>query len=128
MRAFTLLTSCAIMLFVLAARTYAVEDRFVKIKKPFVNVYEYLDPRSKIIRQAKKGDHFELVYEGTSWYQVKVADRVGWIERRAGNVVDSPGMTIIAVPVGTFVFFILLLIGTFVGTSLFIYRQKTAEL
>ena len=59
---------------------------------------------------------------------MKVADKVGWLERRAGSVVDNPGMTIIAVPVGTFVFFILLLIGTFVATSLFIYRQKTAEL
>jgi hypothetical protein len=107
---------------------FAADGRFVKIKKPFANVYEFLDPKSKILRQAKKGDHFELVYEGTSWYQVKIQDQVGWLERRAGSVVENPGLTVLSIPVGTFVLFILLLLGTFAGASMFIYRQKTAEL
>jgi hypothetical protein len=105
-----------------------VENRFVKIKKSFANVYEFLDPKSKIVKQAKRGDYFELVYEGTSWYQIKYAENVGWVERRAGNVVENPSITILSIPVGTFVFFIVLLIATFIGTSLFIYRQKSAEL
>ncbi|MBD3393214.1 MAG: hypothetical protein GF418_13895 [Chitinivibrionales bacterium] len=128
MRVYTLLVACAAVVTVCVVSSYAADSRFVKIKKPFANVYEYLDPRSKIVQQAKKGDYFELVYEGTSWYQVRVADRVGWVERRAGNVVEDPGLTILSIPVGTFVLFILLLLGTFAGASLFIYRQKTAEL
>jgi hypothetical protein len=106
----------------------AVENRYVKIKKSFANVYEYLDPKSKIIKQAKRGDYFELIYEGTSWYQVKISDQVGWLERRSGNIVENPGITVLSIPVGTFIFFIMLLIGTFIGTSLFIYRQKAAEI
>jgi hypothetical protein len=121
------LICCAIILGVLAKSSYASDVRFVKIKKPYVNVYEFLDPKSKIMKQAKKGDYLELVYEGTSWYQVKVQDKVGWLERRAGVIVDNPGVTVLSIPVGTFVLFILLLLGTFAGATFFIYRQKTAE-
>jgi len=129
MRAVTLVAMCVVLLTVLmVSNPHAAETRFVKIRKPFANVYQFLDPKSKVVKQAKRGDCFELIYEGTSWYQVKVANDVGWLERRAGNVVENPGFTILSIPIGTFVFFILLLMGTFVGTSLFIYRQKTAEL
>jgi hypothetical protein len=105
----------------------AADTRFVKIKKPFVNIYEFLDPKSKIIKQAQKGDHFELVYEGTSWYQVKIQEKVGWLEKRAATVVNSPAPTVFSMPIGTFILFILLLLGTFVAVSFFIYRQKTSE-
>jgi hypothetical protein len=128
MRAFSLLAGCVMLTAVMVVSPFAAENRFVKVKKSFANIYEYLDPQSKIVRQAKKGDYFELVYEGTSWYQVKVADKVGWLERRAGNVVENQTVTILSVPVGTFLVFVILLVFTFIGTSLFIYRQKTAEL
>ena len=39
----------------------AKENNYVEIKKPFANIYEYLDPKSNILKQAKKGDFFELV-------------------------------------------------------------------
>jgi hypothetical protein len=103
------------------------EAQYVKIKKPYANVYEYLDPKSKIIRQAQKNETFELIFEGTSWYQVKVKDQVGWIERRSGSVISGPGVTVASISIGTFVMFIIFLIITFGVAAFFIYRQKTVE-
>ena len=100
---------------------------YVQIKMPFVSVYKKLDPKSKIIKQVTKNTRIELVYEGTSWYQVKVDGKIGWVEKKAGIVVDNPGRTILSIPAGTFIFFLLLLIAT-VATSLFIiHKQKTPE-
>ena len=76
---------CAVTaLFVMAcyAPSHAEASKYVEIKSPFANIYEYLDPKSTIIQQAKKGDHYELVYEGTSWYQVKTREKVGWLEKK----------------------------------------------
>lgn len=107
---------------VVASWAYA-GSQFVKISKPFANVYEFLDPKSRILTQAKKGDHFELVYAGTSWYQVKVKEKVGWLERRAGDVVGSPT----AIPVGSVIVFVIVLVGTLAGVFFFVQRQRAAE-
>jgi hypothetical protein len=128
MRRSAVLVCCGLFFLAAAFSTAAAEAKFVRVRKPFVNVYEFLDPTSKIITQAKKGDHFELVYEGTSWYQIKVKDKVGWIEKRAGIVVTDRGVSIFSIPVGTFVLFLLLLVATFGATSFLIYKQRTAEL
>ncbi len=104
------------------------ESRYVEIKKSFAPVYEFLDPKSKIVIQAKKGEYYELIYEGTSWYQIKAKGKIGWLERGAGNVVKGQGITIFSIPVGTFLFFLLLLIATVAGASFLIYKQKTAEI
>ena len=106
----------------------ANSPQYVEIKRPFASIYEYLDPTSNIVIQAQMNDHFELVYEGTSWYQVKVNDKVGWVEKSAGKVVDSPGATFFSVPLSTLFFFILLLVATIFGASFLIYKQKTVEL
>ena len=79
--------------------------------------------KSNIIRVAKKGDHFELVFEGTSWYQVKVSDKVGWLDKKYGAVVDNPNPSYL----GTFIVFTILLVGTLAGVSYYIYKQKTSE-
>ena len=103
-------------------------SQYVVIKKPFVSIYEYLDPKSEILVQASKNEHFELIYSGTAWYQVKVKDKVGWVEKSAGSIVDNPGYTFFSIPIGTLFFFLLLLIATITGASFLIYKQKTAEL
>lgn len=108
--------------------TFAESSQYVEIKKPFASVYEYLDPKSKILTQGSKGDHFELIYEGTSWYQVRVKDKVGWVEKNAGIVVNKPAITIFSIPVGTFFFSLLLFVATVSGVTILIYRQKTAEI
>jgi len=98
-------------------------SKYVEIKSAFANIYEYLDPKSTVIQQAKKGDHYELVYEGTSWYQVKTREKVGWLEKRAGDVVDRADFLS---PFGIALFFILLA-GTLGGVTYYIYKQKAAE-
>jgi hypothetical protein len=127
MRIFSILTGATLFLLALVLSSYA-ESQFVEIKKPFASIYEYLDPKSTILLQATKNEHFELVYEGTSWYQVKVRNKVGWVEKSAGIVVNNPGLTVFSIPLGTLLFFMLLLIATITGASFLIYKQKTAEL
>ena len=128
MHRFLLFAGCVFALFLLVRGADAAETKYVEVEKPFANVYEYLDPRSNIIKQATKGEYFELVYEGTSWYQVKIKDKVGWLEKRAGQIVDSPKFFFYSMSFSTFALFILLLIATLVGVSFIIYRQKAAEL
>jgi hypothetical protein len=103
------------------------ERKSIEIQKQFANIYEYLDPKSTIIKQARKGESYELVYAGTSWYQVRVRDRVGWLERRAGEIIDTPPARILGVPVAVFSVFIALLVLTLFGVALVVYRQMNAE-
>ncbi|MGD9200044.1 MAG: hypothetical protein PVI26_00645 [Chitinispirillia bacterium] len=118
------------ILIILAGLTIAGANspKYVEITKPFASVYERLDPRSNIIVQAQMKDHFELNFEGTSWYNVKVNDKHGWVEKSAGKVVDNPGATFFSIPLSTLFFFLLLLFATIFGASFLIYRQKTVEL
>ena len=122
----TLLTLFFITL-IFSTPAVAKDSQYVQIKKPFASVYKKLDPKSNIIKQVSKSDRLELVYEGTSWYQVKVNGKIGWVEKTAGIIVDNPGKTILAIPVGTFFFFILLLIATISVSIFIIYKQKTPE-
>ena len=123
-----LLSATLLLLCVSVITIHASATKYVKIRIPFANIYEYLDPQSRILQQASQNKYFELVYEGTSWYQVKVDDQVGWLEKSAGTIIDSPGITVFSIPLGTLIFFLLLLATTIIGASLLIYKQKTAEL
>jgi hypothetical protein len=116
------LSACAVLL--LAGTSFSKSGGYVQITKPFANIYEYLDPQSTIIKQAHKGEYFELVSSGTSWYQVKVKDKVGWLEMRAGNVVDAPKKLFNTIPFGVFVLSIGMLIVTLGLVGFFLYRQK----
>lgn len=127
MKRMSLLVLVGVM-FLTVAPAFAGMDGYVRVRSPFANIYEFLDPQSRIIQQAKKGDHFELVFEGESWYQVKVQEKVGWLDKQSGMVVSSPTVTFMAVPVGTLVLFAFLLLGTLAATFIFIYRQKTSDL
>jgi hypothetical protein len=127
MRLFSCTLLTAVILAVCIPPVEAAPAQYVEVKKPFANIYKFLDPKSTIIKQAKKGDHFELVYEGTSWYQVKFREEVGWLEKRAGSVVNNPGYLFSSVSAIGFIIFLVLLAGTFGGVSFYIYKQKTAE-
>jgi hypothetical protein len=127
MKVLTIIASTTLFILTAIMISYSA-SQFVEIKKPFVSIYEYLDPKSEILVQAAKNDHFELIYEGTAWYQVKVKDKVGWVEKSAGTIVTNPGYSFFSIPLGTLFFFLLLLIATITGASFLIYKQKTAEL
>jgi len=124
-----LLVAACTLVWLANVRTASAKDdrKSVEIHTYFANIYEYLDPKSTVIKQARRGESYELVYAGTSWYQVRVKDRVGWLERRAGEIVDSPGARILGMPVGVFIVFVVLLLATLFGVALLIYRQMEAE-
>jgi hypothetical protein len=103
--------------------THASATKFIKVDSPLANIYEFLDPKSNIIRVAKRGDHFPLVFEGTLWYQIKVQDKVGWLDRHAGTVVNDATTS----DAGTFIMVTILLLGTLGGVSFYIYKQKASE-
>jgi hypothetical protein len=114
---------CAFLFLSLAHPTHAKSSQFVKVENSLANIYEFLDPKSNIVRVAKKGDCFEMVFEGTSWYQIKVQDKVGWLEKKAGTVVDNPNSSNAA----TYIVIAILLLGTLGGVYYYIYKQKASE-
>ena len=132
MNRFTLLLSglCVCIAFVAirpAAATAKEQRQSVEIQRPFANIYEYLDPKSTIIKQARKGEAYELVFAGTSWYQIRVRDRVGWLERRAGEIIDTPPLRILGIPVAVFSVIIVLLALTLGSVAVFVFRQMHTE-
>ncbi len=110
---------CLISLFVFQSSARAEGSKWVEIKVAFANIYKQLDPESEIIKQAKKGDHLELVYDGTSWYQVKVGNATGWVERRSGDIVNRNTQS----PVAAIVI-ILLIIGGTTGGIVYFNKNK----
>jgi hypothetical protein len=123
MRRLAMFWSCVLVVSVCFA--FAGDGKYVEVKKPFANIYEFLDPKSNVLKQVKQGDVLDLVYEGTSWYQVRVKEKVGWLEKRAGIVVDSPRFMFLSMsPVTIGGFVVLLLVAG--GIVFFvIYRQRT---
>lgn len=113
---------CAFIVMSFAKLSHATQQ-YVKIESPLASIYEYLDPKSKIIRTAKKDDYFPLVFEGTLWYQIKVQDKVGWLEKNDGLVVNESKTS----NAGTFTIIAILVLGTAVGVGYYIYKQKTVE-
>jgi hypothetical protein len=103
------------------------QSKYVEVKKPFANVYEYLDPKSKIIQQAKRGEHFELIYEGTSWYQVKIRKEAGWLEKRAGKIVDSPQYVVSSINSTAFLIFFVVMMGALAAFSFVILKNRSLE-
>jgi hypothetical protein len=102
---------------------FAGSGTFVRVDKSLANVYEFLDPKSNIIRVAKEGDRFEMVFEGTSWYQIKVQDKVGWLEKKSGSVVSSQSGSNAV----TWIAITILFLGTLGGVYYYIYKQKVVE-
>ncbi len=97
--------------------------KYVRITQPFANIYKELDPKSDVIREAKKGESLPLVQEGNSWFKVRVNENIGWIEKGAGKVIDDPSQGRM-VPV---TIFILVLLTAVIVTIFYIQRQKQME-
>jgi hypothetical protein len=97
---------------------------YVQITEPFVNIYQFLDPKSKVVKMAKKGDRLELIYAGTSWYNVKIGNETGWVERKAGTLQEKPD---IVSPIMSIVLIVIALAGTIYGVTYYVKKQKTVE-
>lgn len=121
-----LTVSFAMAMFLLVSfspvKTMAAQQ-YVEITEPFVNVYEFLDPKSSVLSMVKKNDRLELIYAGTTWYQVRIGPKQGWVERKAGHVVDGPAFFS---PVISIILVILVLSGTMYGITYYLRKQKKA--
>jgi len=107
---------------------HAQSKKYVKVTSQFAKVYEYLDPKSNVLKHASRDNLFELVYAGNLWYQVKVDTKVGWLDKKEAKIVDGPGLTLFSLPVGTVAFILLIILTTIIGTTYLIYKQKRQEL
>jgi hypothetical protein len=122
-----LIGCCTLICLIAAKGVQAEATKYVEVTSSFAKVYRYLDPKSEVLKLAKKGEFYELVYEGTAWYQIKIKESVGWLEHRAGQVTDAPRFMFFSVSFWTLAMFIILLLGTLGGVAYMIYRQKNAE-
>jgi hypothetical protein len=112
----------------LANSLYAAPAKFVKITVPFAKVYQYLDPTSMVVKQAKQGEYYRFVSEGTSWYQIKVDENVvGWLEKTQGELVTREENSIGQIPISLIVIMIIGFIVTIGAVGYFISRQQAAE-
>lgn len=109
---------------VLGVSSQARAASYLQVEEPLAKVYKELDPKSPIIKQVKKGEYLELIYDGTSWNKVKVDGQEGWIERRAGKIVDKKG----GVPVSSIVLLILVIGATIGGALYYIAKNRTPSM
>lgn len=98
-----------------------IDIKWVQVKAAFPNVYKELDPKSEIVQKVKKGDFLELLSEGDVWLKVKVDGQTGYLEKKAGKVVDKKGVSIF-----TLVLQILVLLGCAAGVFFYFKKQKAA--
>jgi SH3-like domain-containing protein len=107
-------------LFSLFAQDDAAPPKYVEVKKPFFNIYvTNTDPKSEIIRQTRKGEYLELVSEGQSWYKVRVDGKTGFLESKAGRVVNNKDANVIMI-----LLYIILLGGCAGGAVYYIKKQQ----
>ncbi|MBN1761015.1 MAG: SH3 domain-containing protein [Chitinispirillaceae bacterium] len=117
--------SCMMALFtVLCVSSQVHATSYLLVEEPLAKIYKELDPKSPIIKQVKKGEYLELIYDGTSWHKVKVDGQEGWIERRAGKIVDKKG----GVPVGSIVLLLIVAFGTLGAAFYYISKNRTPSL
>jgi hypothetical protein len=92
----------------------------VKVTKNLASVFvSHEDPKSPIIKIAKKGDILELRVAGDSWYKVKVDGKTGYLQARDGKIVSGGGSPVM------YVFFVLVLLCGAVAVILYIMKQRS---
>jgi hypothetical protein len=110
-----------IALFIVLGVSSSVKaEKFLLVEEPLAKVYKELDPKSPLIKQVKKGEYLELIYDGESWHKVKVDGKIGWIERRDGKIVEKQGGTHVA----SIIFLLLLAAGTLGGVFYYIQKNR----
>jgi len=123
MRLFTISLLLLTSILTFSSDSFAQEKQYVAITKAFVNVYKDLDPTSLVVGQAKKGDHLELLATGDAWYKVKISNNEGWLEKRAGDIVNNPGNSSTGIIIAVLLFAAV----AFGGVAFFIYKSKMGE-
>ena len=106
---------------VLCVSSLALAGKYLLVEEQLAKVYKDLDPKSPIIKQVKKGEYLDLIYDGTSWNKVVVDGQEGWIERRAGKIVERQG----GVPLAGIIFFLIVAGGAIGGSIYYIQKNRT---
>lgn len=119
MRCVTLSGSIALLI-VLGVSSFVKAEKYLLVEEPLAKVYEELDPKSPIIKQVKKGEYLDLVYDGEVWHKVRVDGKIGWIERRDGKIVEKKSGASIA----SIIFLLLIAGGTLGGVVFYIQRNR----
>ncbi|HEX3020093.1 MAG TPA: hypothetical protein VHP36_07310 [Chitinispirillaceae bacterium] len=106
-----------------SAQEQKENTKYFEVKAPIANVYKALDPKSEIIKQVMVGERLEVIGQGTSWHNVMIDSKSGWIENQAGKIVSGKkGFPVFSV------MFLLVLMG---GTAAFVFMRinsaKTTE-
>ena len=121
-------SSCIALFSVLCVSSVVLASQYLLIEEQLAKVYQDLDPKAQIIKQVKKGEYLDLIYDGTSWHKVLVETpegvREGWIERRAGKIVEKAG----GVPVLQIIFLFLIVGGTLGGVLYSIQKSRTQSM
>ncbi|MDG5814932.1 SH3 domain-containing protein [Chitinispirillales bacterium ANBcel5] len=103
------------------------ETKYVEVTRAFPNIYEELDPKSRVIRQPRRGEFLELISQGRRWYKIRTEDgEEGFLEMRAGRVVERKGIFSSWQSILGFILNIVLLSGLVVGVVIFVKKQKAA--
>lgn len=122
---------CVSILLCVAAVPLLAQDktanRYVKITVPFVNVYQFLDPKSTVLKQAKQGEKYPLVSIGTSWYQIQVDANIGWVEQRSAELVDHSSTLFDTAQLVIFFAVAIGFVGTIIAVIIIISRQRELE-
>lgn len=120
---FITLSGIIALFLVLGVSSFAQAEQYLLVEEPLAKVYKELDPKSPLIKQVKKGEYLELVYDGETWHKVKVDGEIGWIEKRAGKIVDKQG----GLPVVSIVLLILVAGGTLFGVLIYIQKNQAPK-
>ena len=120
---FITLSGIIALFLVLGVPSFAQAEQFLLVEEPLAKVYKELDPKSPLIKQVKKGEYLELVYDGETWHKVKIDGQIGWIEKRAGKIVDKQG----GLPVFSVILFIIIAGGTLIGVLMYIQRNQAPK-
>jgi hypothetical protein len=123
MRFITVSGIAAVIAIICFSPINASAAQYVQITEPFVNVYERLDPKSNVVKTAAKGERFELIFAGDKWYNVKVKSQMGWVERKAGRIIE--GRSVVPMLL-TIALIVALVGGTLYVVITYINKQKSA--
>ncbi|MCX7727311.1 MAG: hypothetical protein N2053_10745 [Chitinispirillaceae bacterium] len=110
-----------IVLFFVVSIAHSEDKKYLLVEEQLAKVYKDLDPKSDLIKQVKKGEYLELLYDGTSWHKVMVDGKVGWIERKAGKIVEKRG----GIPIFGIILFAIVAGGT-IGYSIYLIKKQKA--
>ena len=104
--------------------TAAKQSQFVEITSGFVNVFETLDPKSPILGQAKRGEFYPLLSDGTGWYEIQINDKQGWIEKSSGKISAKPTTVFGVMNLSTFITLVVLIVVLIGGMVFLKMRQQ----